>query len=258
MKAEFISMPRHSIAIGASEPLYKQVTRLIAERAAKGEWKSNEPLPTEPQLAAELGVSISTVRAAIAELVHCRLLVRRQGKGTFISPRDEIGSAYQFFHVYPNFGKRELPHSEIVAFRTQHAKEDEAQWLGLGTSQIDRRIYAIRNVLWMAESVVQVSDIALPQSLFPGLTRSRLEDAAPTLYGAYQVLFGITIVRTEDRLSAAPASPEIAKLLTLEPGSPILRIHRIARSVDHRPVEIRSIYIRTDKYHLLHEQGGLA
>ena len=246
--------------LGAGESLYKQVKALLAARIARGDWKPGEALPSEPQLAEKLGVSISTVRNAVTELVRAQALVRRQGRGTFISPRTEAGSVYRFFRVYSNESAlaRQMPTSEIVGFRSGVAGEADAVRLGLGPTRAERLVFKLRNVLRMGSDVVQVSDIVLPQRRFPEATLRKLQSAAPTLYGAYQSTYGITVVRTEDQITAVLAPDDVAQLLQQKRGTAVLKVHRLARSVDGVPVESRWTYIRTDAYHLLHVIGETA
>jgi len=244
-----------NVALGSAAPLYRQVRELLAERISKGEWRPGTPLPSEPQLAEQLGVSISTVRAAVAELVKAQVLIRRQGKGTFISPRDELESAYRFFHVHPNAGDRARPVSEVLSISRGRATIYEAKRLAVAT---DAPVIRLRNLLRMEGVAVQTSDIVLPQVRFPRLSKRELQNAAQTLYGAYQVLHGVTVVQTEDKLTAGPAPVRVARLLVQPEGAPVITVERLARSVDGKPVETRVTWIRCDHYHLLIKHGGLA
>ena len=246
-----------ALTLGGSAPLYRQVKDLLVRRIGQGEWRPGAALPSEPDLAADLGVSISTVRAAVAELVKAHVLVRRQGKGTYISPRNEQESVYRFFQVFPNQGDRPRPVSKVVHFARARATDDEARRLALPPGATSRGVFRIRNVLRMGPDAVQASDIVLPQSRFPELSRTALTEAAPTLYGAYQTLYGITVMQTEDRLTGVAMPAHVARLLGQRTGAPGIRIERLARSVDGAPVETRHIYVRTDRYHLFLRQGGL-
>ena len=254
MNARRARRPASAVALGTNTPLYRQVRDLLAQRIGAGEWRPGAPLPSELQLASQLGVSISTVRAAVAELVKARVLVRRQGKGTYISPRDEQESAYRFFHVFPNEGESHRPVSEIVRFVRGRADAREASHLGVGAGAA---VIRLRNVLRMGDVAVQASDITLPQLRFPGLTQNALQQAAPTLYGAYQTLYGITVVQTEDRLTATAVPAHAASLLGQKRAAPVLCLERLARAVDGSVIETRRIWIRTDTHHLLLKQGGL-
>ena len=82
-----------------------------------------------------------------------------------------------------------------------------------------------------------LEDISVPCSLFPGL--SGVCDLPNTIYELYERDFGVTISRAEERLAAIEAGPDVAKLLGLEVGQPILEIDRIAFALDGRAAEWR-------------------
>ncbi len=254
MKA--VSSKDSRLRMDDEDPLYRQVQRLLAGRIAAAEWAPGTALPSETQLAKQMNISVSTVRAAVAELVAAQVLIRRQGKGTFISPRDEDSSVYRFFHVFPDAGPRERPVSEIVSLLPDQASIAQAEVLGLGRTADQRRVWRITNVLKMADVPVQAAEIVLSRARFPRLDARALAEAAPTIYGSLQRLFGVTIVRTDDRLKAVRAPPRIARLLRQPSGAPVLRIDRLARAIDGSPIEVRQSWIRADTHHLFLRQGG--
>ncbi len=244
------------LTLEGDEPLFRQVQRALSARIAAAEWAPGTALPSEGRLAQRFGVSVSTIRAAVAELVTAQVLVRRQGKGTFISPRDEAGSVYRFFQVHPDHLMRELPISRILGLSAGSATDKQVAALGLGARESDRRVWRIRNVLVMNGMPVQTAAITLPMRQFPRLSRGTLQDAAPTLYGALQRLYAVTVVRTEDRVRAVRCPPRVARVLEQPVGAPLLRIDRVAQAVDGSPIEIRQSWIRSDCCHLYYRQGG--
>src|SRR5690606_21176071 len=72
-------------SIGAGQPLYKGVKLLITQGRMAGEWRPGQAIPSESRLAGRFGVSLGTVRKAIDELVAEKILVRHQGRGTFVA-----------------------------------------------------------------------------------------------------------------------------------------------------------------------------
>ncbi|MGN6388553.1 MAG: GntR family transcriptional regulator, partial [Burkholderiaceae bacterium] len=98
---------------------------------------------------------------------------------------------------------------------------------------------------------VVIDDIVLPEALFAGLTEPMLRQRAGTLYSLYQAEFGLNVIRIEERLRAALATPEQATLLQLAPGAPLLEIRRIAFSYNNQPVEWRISHIDTRQYEYL-------
>src|ERR671939_784529 len=112
-------------------PLYRQVRELLVRRLAEGVWQPGQLLPSEGQLAAELGVSQGTVRKALDSLTAERLLVRRQGRGTFVAEHDEQRILFHFFKLMPDAGTPSFPESCIVSVRTAEADSSERDRLDL-------------------------------------------------------------------------------------------------------------------------------
>ena len=104
----------HSVAVRARDasatlgyrPLYRQVKELLMKRLSDGSWTPGQLLPSEPDIAADLGVSPGTVRKALDEMSAESLLVRRQGRGTFVARHDDERILFQFFRLVPDSGAR--------------------------------------------------------------------------------------------------------------------------------------------------------
>src|SRR3569832_453245 len=91
-------------ATPAFSPLYQQIKGLILQSLQSGEWKPGEAIPSEMDLAARYRVSQGTVRKAIDELAAENLVVRRQGKGTFVATHAEHHVQYRFLRLTPDEG----------------------------------------------------------------------------------------------------------------------------------------------------------
>ena len=240
--------------MSTADPLYKHVKNRLVEALRRGEWKAGEALPTEARLAERFEVGISTIRAAVGELSSAGLVVRRQGKGTFVAVHDER-SVYRFFNVVRDGGAKELPVSELVSLAKGPADDASADLLRLPRSPRRQDVYRIRNVLRIGETPVVVSDIVVPAHLFPGLTAKALREEGRTLYAVFQRLFGVTIVRIGEQLKAARADAVAAEHLRMRKGEPVLELKRTAYSYNHVPVEIRRSQIDTRSNHYRFEQG---
>src|SRR5690606_3412123 len=90
-------------------PLDVKVKQLILDRMISCEWSAGTLLPSEQQLGAEIGVSQGTVRKALDALAAERLVVRRQGRGTFVSRHDQSRTMFQFFKLVNRDGKKLFP-----------------------------------------------------------------------------------------------------------------------------------------------------
>jgi GntR family transcriptional regulator len=226
-------------------PLYAQVRELLMQRIASGAWQPGEALPSEPELAAEIGVSQGTVRKALDEMAAETLVVRRQGRGTYVARHDDARILFQFFKLVLDDGAHPFPESEILGVKVGAADARAAAVLDLRRGA---KIVRIERVRSLAGQVCIVERIALPNALFPRIEKRALPN---NLYELYRAQFGVTIARATERLKAVAAGRREAQHLGVEVGAPLLSIDRTALAIDGRPVEWRVSLCRTDSVHYL-------
>ncbi|CAL63430.1 Putative regulator protein [Herminiimonas arsenicoxydans] len=232
----------HSTTVGTT--LYKEVKRRVLRALAAGEWKPGEAIPAEKKLCELFSVSIGTLRKAIDELVAENILIRHQGRGTFVSMHNREQQMFRFFNVANHDGTKSYPHLELIAFAKKKAGTLAVQKL----RQPGSKVYEFTNVLSLQGAPVIVDDITVPDLLFVGLTEAVLRNRPNTLYSLYQVRFGISIIRIEERLRAVSADARYADLLHLAIGAPLLEVRRVAYSYDDQPVEWRISHINTEHH----------
>src|SRR5688572_24402737 len=173
-------------------PLYKEVKIRLTRGLAAGEWKPGEAIPSESRLAERFNVSIGTIRKAIDELVAERILLRQQGRGTFVATHTEDRTLFYFFHIVGKDGSRELPVTELLSFRKARATAIEEDRLGLVRGA---RTFRIQNLLKLGGKPVIFDDITVPAELFPDLDETIFREREGTIYGLYQARYGITVIR---------------------------------------------------------------
>ena len=222
-------------------PLYRQVYDILVRKIAEGIWKPGEMLPSEQVLAREMGVSHGTVRKVLDALTAENLLLRRQGKGTFVAEHDQDRALFRFFHIARPGGERLVPESANVKIRSRAPKASEGKKLELRKKDAIFEITRLR--LIKGEPVIRET-VILPQRVFPRL--DRIGELPNTLYSLYQSKFGITIAAAREELRAAAATRDDQASLGLKTGSPILVIGRVALSLTGQPVEWRESRVRTD------------
>ena len=217
-----------------ARPLYEQVRELLFGRIQDGTWTPGTALPNEFQLADELGVSQGTVRKALGALTADKLLVRRQGRGTFVAAHTPADVLFRFFQFYDSDGNRVIPASRDRRTRSGKAKVAEARQLDLERSDRVIRHSRIRTV---NEEPIIIELIVLPEALFKGLGD---KSAVPnTLYDLFQKEYGITVGQAVERLTVIQADAGQAKALGTDVGAPLLKIDRLAHAIDGRPIELR-------------------
>lgn len=223
-------------------PLYLETRRRIAEAIRSGEWRPGEAIPPEKRLCERFGVSIGTLRRAVDELTASGVLVRQQGRGTFVARHSQDRYLFFFFHIVDRDGRKRYPEVRLRKTSTTTADEFAADALAVKTGA---RLVHLANELSLAGEVVSIDEIYLPAALYPGLTEQRLRERRTTLYQMYQDEFGVTVVRTAERVRASAATRTQARQLKVDAGTPLLQIVRVAYTFDDRPVELRYSYVNT-------------
>ena len=239
----------------AFSPLYQQIKALLLQSLQQGEWKPGEVIPSEMELAARFRVSQGTVRKAIDELAAENLLLRRQGRGTFVATHAEQHVQYRFLRLQPDSGTLagEGPaERDFVACKRQRAGAQIAQALGLRTGE---QVLQARRVLRYAGVPTILEDLWLPGGPFKGLTVERLTDYHGPMYALFESEFGVRMVRADEKLRAVLPDPEQARLLAVPPGTPLLSVERIAYTYNDVPMELRRGLYRTDTHHYRNELG---
>jgi GntR family transcriptional regulator len=217
-------------------PLYGQVKDLMIQRLVSGEWRPGALLPSENRLAETFMVSQGTVRKALDELAAENLVVRRQGKGTFVATHTAHRALFHFFHLVDQDDHRQLPDSQLLSSVRKSATPQERTNLGLvagaGVIRV-RRVRLLNGHPTIIEKIVVSSDV------FPGLGQSSGNALPNSLYQLYEEKYGVIIHRAIEHLRAVKATRQDAKALGIAPDLPLLEIDRIALSLDRRPVEWR-------------------
>lgn len=229
-------------------PLYREVQLRITRALAAGHWKPGEAIPSESRLAREFNVSIGTIRRAIDELVAGRILVRQQGRGTFVATHTEDRTLFYFFHIVGKDGSQEFPVSELLSFRKERADAGDESQLGITRGS---RVARVRNLLTLAGKPVVLDDITVSTERFAGIDEDTFRKRQGTIYGLYQARYGVNVVRISERLSAAHPPAEIATILGMRINQPAMQIRRVAYTYNDSPVEYRQSWINTADHEYL-------
>ena len=240
----------------AGMPLYRVVKRSLLKAIESGSCPPGETLPSETEIAGAMGVSIGTLRRAVDELAAEHILVRRQGRGTYVATHTTDRFLFQFFHVERDDGLREAPLVDLVSFERIRADDEPAAALLLRAGE---PVIQIENRLHLQGSAVIYDRLTLPSTLFKGLTEKRFRERPGTIYQFYQSDFGISVLRAKERARAAAADRHAVRVLGLTPGQPVMQVRRTALTFGDRPVEHRVSIINTahhDYVNLLSRPAG--
>lgn len=226
-------------------PLYVQIRENLRKEIKGSRLHPGSKLPSEDELAAQYGVSRMTVRQGIMDLIDEGLLYRRHGLGTFVAQpqveRDHTGLS-NFFESARQKGieaSMRVLIADILPARLKVAKA-----LNLKEGELAIRIKTLR---YSDGISVTVHDAYVPYRLFSQLLQEDLE--ARHMWD-YMEQYGYKVKKAVQRLEAREADEELADLLGVEVGSPILYKERTVYTDDGTPIEFTYCYNRGDRYSL--------
>jgi GntR family transcriptional regulator len=240
-------------ATPAFSPLYQQIKGLILHSLQQGEWKPGESIPSEMDLAARFRVSQGTVRKAIDELAAENLVMRRQGKGTFVATHAEQHVQYRFLKLMPDTGDARVEgpaQRKVIDCRRVRASADVARALALRSGDA---VVQARRVLAFAGVPTILEDIWLPGQAFKGLTADQLASYQGPTYAMFELDYGVRMVRAEEKIRAVLPDAEQAAMLQIPQATPLLSVERIAYTYNDVPMELRRGLYLTDTHHYRNE-----
>ena len=228
-------------------PLYVKIREDIREDINKGIVKRGEKLPSEDELAARYGVSRMTVRQGITDLIDEGLLYRRQGVGTFVAQlhveRDH-SRLTNFFEISKMNGVQVS--ERILKLEVIPAKLQVAKALSLPEGEF---VICIKTLRFTENVPVTIHEAYVPHRLFSQLLQEDLDSMTRDLWGFYE-REGYKVKRAVQRLEARQADEEMASILLVDIGTPILYKERILYADDGTPIEFLYCYNRGDMYSL--------
>lgn len=221
-------------------PLYMRVHATLVDRLMAGEWHPGSVIPSEIALAKELKVSQGTVRKAIDQLCADGALRRVQGRGTFVSEQTPELAHFRFFRLVDEDDNLAIPQLYRQIGSKQPVPDDVGEELAIAPGS---EVHVIQRIRTIGGERAISETVTVPVDIMPGLSaEAPLPNA---LYPHYQATFGVTVLRTEDRLSAVNADERIAKRLSVAAGTALLRADRLAFDLTDRCVEHRVTFFIT-------------
>jgi GntR family transcriptional regulator len=233
-------------------PLYHQLYEILRSKIVDGLWPPGTMIPPESELCTAYEVSQITVRQALDNLVSDGLIYRQRGRGSFVSQpaietnlsrivsftEDMLSRGYE--PASQVFFSEEVPAEPAIAHRLQVEP-------GEALAQLNRLRFADRQPL-------SVERASLVHQYCPGVLAGDYE--SNSLRAALLADYGLKLVRAEQTIRALNASQELAALLSIAPGDPLLGIERVSFAPPNIPVEYLQIFYRADRYVLHVELQG--
>lgn len=234
------------VELVAFAPLYQQIKARITAALRAGEWKPGALIPSESELAARYGASQGTVRKAIEELATENLLIRRQGKGTYVASHQEPRAQFRFLRLRPDHGDPTPLSSRILDCKRLRAPPEVGRALGLRPAE---STVCVTRLLSNDAGPVVLDEIWLPAAPFKRLTIERLRAYRGPLYALFEAEYGTRMIRCDENLRAVAADATLAENFGVELGTPLLLVERLSYSYDDRPVEVRRGWYLTRDHH---------
>jgi GntR family transcriptional regulator len=228
----------------SAHPLYFQLKELIKQQIAGNIWKFDEMIPSENELAVTYGVSIGTVKKALSVLVNESVLYRRQGKGTFVARPDFKRSFIRFFrYSLTDDQKGEFPSSKVLSSDIITPSSRIRKILNIRDKD---QVLTIKRVRYLKDLPLMKEDLYLPEKIFKGF--EQIDISQELLYPIYAAKYNAPIIWADEYLWPNIANKNLAHVLEIEPGDPVISIERIAYTHDDKPVEFRSSVGRGDRF----------
>jgi GntR family transcriptional regulator len=229
-------------------PLYRQIKALILQALESGEWRPGQAIPSEQELASRFSVSQGTVRKAIDEMAADNLLVRKQGKGTFVASHSDPRALFRFLRLVPVDGDIAPPQSVPLDCWRAKAGQEASRMLCI---ELGAPIIIVRRLLKFAGKPVVIDEIYLPGEVFQGLTSEMLQGWNGSLYSLFETRFGLRMIRAQERIRAVAADRNASEALKLAEGTPLLSVERVTYTYGDKPVEWRrGLYSTADHFYL--------
>lgn len=226
-------------------PLYQRVRDDILGHIARGEWRPDQPLPTEAWLSENYEVSMGTIRKAVNTLVQEQILYRMQGRGTFVRRPQFRDSLFRFFRQLDQDGETVVPDSRVLSCVLETPPAAAGKALAIegqdGSIRLDRQ-RMLQEDNWVHEQ------IWLPAERFSSLLQMDVAALGNLLYPFYEQYFGEVVASARETLTIQLPDAALAAFLEVAADQPVVNIERVACSYGGRPIEYRISRGRADRF----------
>ncbi len=233
-----------SVTMDSNVPLYYQLVSIIKRNIAVGIIKSGDLLPSEQEMCDTFGISRSTVRLAIGELESEGLVVRRRGKGTYISEpklRRKTEEIYSFSSEMLSLGLN--PSSKVLRFEKKVPEEDMVKFLGLKDNM--QQVFEIVRVRMADNEPLLLETTFIPEYIFPELTEEMLNHAS--LYQLIKEKARIRPFSAEESYETIVLTKDVADLLNTKRGSSAFYVERRTWTMTGEMYELTQSILRGDR-----------
>ncbi|WP_413301017.1 GntR family transcriptional regulator [Bacillus sp. 1P10SD] len=223
-------------------PLYKQLTDILRRDIEEGKFKKGEKIPTEIELSKLYNVSRITVRNALEELAKENLLIRRQGKGTFVNTEKlsrGISGLKSFSDMCREIGCK--PGAKVIKCVIEDANDKDIEVLQL---EPNSKIIVIERIRYADGNPVAFEISRLPER-FTFLLDEDLNDAS--MFSIMSEKYGIVFMNPRKIIELVYATYEMSRYLNISMGHPLLSISSVSSDQNGVPSHRSMQFIVADK-----------
>lgn len=225
-------------------PLYYQVAESIRQKIAQSIYQRGQLIPTETQLQKEYGVSRETVRKAVNDLVLEGLVKKIHGKGTFVS---DLKIVHRISSIYGSsdeiIARGMTPTTKFLEKQEFDPPDKMRKEMGLNDSE---RVAKIRRLRYADDNPVAILTSYLPAALTPDIVNTDFVNGS--LYSTLEKVYRLTLDEADEEIEASSAGKDDARLLKIEPNSPILIVNRLTYLDNMRAIEKLVALYRSDAF----------
>lgn len=224
--------------------LYLRIKEWLREAIERGDYRPGDRIPSEQELMKRFGVSRTTIRQAIAELVLEGWLHRVQGSGTYVArPKyhQTLSRLTSFTEDMRLLGL--TPRAQLLTCQRRPADDKVAKALHIPQGE---EVIHIERLRFADDEPMALNVSILPYKLVPGLEKEDLEENS--LYEILEHRYGLLLARAEQILEPALADSFTAELLSVPVGAPLLLVEGVVYLKNGMPIEWVRIFYRGDRY----------
>jgi len=226
--------------------LYYQVQHTITQRISRGEYPPGSQLPSESELSRELGVSRVTVREALRVLAQDGLLVKAQGRGTFVAENAQVIQAPRTVTGYLEDLYDQLERVSVKQIEIARIPITDELRSILMLSDEEKEAVRIKRTRYVDDEPYAFTINALPLEIGQHLNEENLK--ASPLVRILEEDLKIQITHAHETISAAAADTEIANALGISFLAPAMHVRRVLYTTEDRPLQMVDSYYRGDKF----------
>jgi GntR family transcriptional regulator len=235
---------RGELDANGDSPLYEQLIGIIRQEVIEGKLSPGAPLPSESEFCSRFGISRSTVRQALAALEEEGLVLRRQGKGSFVSRPKIIRSLHNLYSFTDEISAMGLePHSRVLAYEVISPGEEIGRHLNMVNPE--EKVFSITRIRYGGEEPLALEMAFIPQRICPFLTQEMVEQGS--LYNALVREAGIRLGYARETYEAMLMGENEAALLGVPKDSTAFFVQRVSYAAGGEVFEYTVMIVRGDR-----------